>query len=102
MSGPGLSTLRHDLMGSDAHLLNTTESAYLQLAQQDEEHPGSHSIMGSHPDSLDRLEHAPGVQPPSKEHQNPQPQGVESWLEYRQPILHPAQGQILYLQCAWI
>ncbi|KAK9861391.1 hypothetical protein WJX84_002559, partial [Apatococcus fuscideae] len=82
MSGPALSTLGHDLMGSDAHLLNTTESAYLQLAQ-DGGHDGHHgsSIMESHPESVDSLEHAPGVQPASKEHPQPQPQALGSLPE---------------------
>ena len=38
----------------------------------------SHSIMESHLDPVNSLEHVPGVQPPSKKHHNPKPQGVRA------------------------
>ena len=75
MSGPQLSSWRHDLMGSDAHLLSTIDSSCLQSAQDPGDPQGS-SILESHPESVDSLVHAPGVPPASQQHHNPQPQGL--------------------------
>ena len=70
VSGQQLSDLQHDLMGSDAHLLNTTESAYQHAIEgQDNQHDGQ--ILESQTDSVDSLEHAPGVAPPSSRQQQP-------------------------------